>query len=191
MRDQVVAEVMAFEDQKLKDKSIESMIQALSFQDPDGAEALIAEIGETDPKKLNKYKQSLLSGMRMYDPEAALDYSMNEFSEEKAKNKAVTSSFGSLASQDAEAAQKWLTENGDDYDKDKLIGTAMNRISWQSPDKAMDWALQTYDDDKRSKRVIQTYEKWEQQHEAGAKEWLSQQDEDTQAAILEGQSEEE
>lgn len=188
LRDKVIEKVQSMDDPELKDKMLKSMVSTLSYQDLDAATALVDQLKETNPEQVSEYQESLLHGMRMADPEATLDYIQTEISDGKKRDRELKNTFGSFASNDEAAAQKWL-DSQDLTNKDEFIERASSNMTWQNPDKAMEWALKINDDDKRTEQAIEVYERWEDDHSAGAKAWLDQQDPETQEAILAGDEE--
>ncbi len=181
-RDEVLAHVQGLDDEGIRSKMYEGMVQTLSYQDPDAAMELVEMIEQNNPDSAGDYRDKLLMGMRMHDPMAALEYCQTQYPEGEERDAAVSESFASLARQDSDAAREWMNANG--KNNDDYLSLASDRLRWQNPDQAMEWALEISDDDLRTKKVVQSYEKWNEEHEAGAQAWLEQQDEDTQAAIL-------
>jgi hypothetical protein len=185
LRGQVIEKVQSIEDKQLKHKMFKRMVGSLSYQNLDAATELLDQIQDADPEKYSEYQQSLLGGMRMVDPEAAIEYASTEITDEKTRSRELISSFAQYASNDAEAAQTWLDSQNFE-NKDKYYSRASSNQRWQDPEQSMEWALKIEDEDMRTDEVIEVYKRWNEEHEEGAKAWLGQLDEESQAAILEG-----
>lgn len=189
LREKALNKALATEDVDLRNKMLDGILTTLSYQDQDAAQEVLATLEVEDPERFGEYQKKMLQGLAMHDPEAALEYSMNQIEDENDRTSALSSAFSTYASQESEAAKKWLLDSSVE-DKDALIQRATQRLSWQQPEEAMDWALMIEDDDTRTEQAADVYKDWKREHKAGAQNWLDAQDEDTRAAILEEVSEE-